>query len=190
MKRVLIAISLACLFSGCNEQVDEVLVQNIWQEVVKITELNPDTPMPEIVFLKSSPPDAQGRFYFQEKRAEIYLGSIIRTIWAERTAYEKSGGTCGSNISYTEGKALVYDTVAHEMLHYALYLKGVQVRDQHRQMKEKRYLLPVIGYINDYFKINTSFKSHENGYQQDISMRSLKLGIEHDTEEIAKLAKR
>jgi len=190
-----LSLLLLCSFPmlGCEEwKADEKLVQNIWQEVVKTTELNPDTPMPQIIFLKSSPPDAKGRFYFQEKRAEIYLGSILRSIWQQKNAYahKKSGAAYGSNISYIEGRALVYNTVAHEMLHYALYLKGVPVKDQHRQMKEKGYLLLAIGYINDYFKINDGFKSNQNGYQEDITMRSLAKGIEQDTEEIAKLAKR
>ncbi|MDP3729479.1 MAG: hypothetical protein Q8R26_01850 [bacterium] len=160
--------------SGCDEwKADEKLVSNIWQEVVKITELNPDTPMSRIVFLQTSPPGAHGRFYLQNKKAEIYLGSIYRTIWRQRDAYDKYGFVYGKNISYKEGEALVYNTVAHEMLHYALYLKGVPSNDHHRQMKEKGYLLSVIGYINDYFKINAGFKSHRNGWQEDISMQSL-----------------
>ena len=159
------------MLGWCEEwKPNEQLLQNTWKEMLKITELNPDTPMPQIVFLKSSPPGVQGRCYFQDKKIEIYLGSIRNSIWAQRNAYKK--------------------IVVHEMLHYALYLKGVPTRHQHREMKEKGYLLPVIGYINDCFKINANFKAHREGYQEDLSMRSLELGIEKDTEAVAKLAKR
>jgi len=176
---------------GCEEwRADEKLVQNIWQEVVKIAELDPNTPMPQVVFLKNSERGVNGRCYLQEKRAEIYLGSIYNTIWAQRSVHGRYGAAYGYDISYKEGEALVYDTVGHEMLHYALFLKLVPTNEHHRLMKENGYLLLVISYINDYFDINSGFKSDRNGCQEDITMRSLGLGIEKDAEKAAKLAKK
>ena len=59
------------MLGWCEEwKPNEQLLQNTWKEMLKITELNPDTPMPQIVFLKSSPPGVQGRCYFQDKKIE------------------------------------------------------------------------------------------------------------------------
>ncbi|MBI3046382.1 MAG: hypothetical protein HYY86_02505 [Candidatus Harrisonbacteria bacterium] len=172
------------VLSGCEEwKSDEQLIQNIWKEAVKITEIDPNTPMPQVIFLKKTEPKALGKFFYEYNKAEIYLGSITEFIWKAQDAYQKSDGTSGYDFSHKEIEASVYNTVAHEMLHGALYLKDVPGNLHHRQMKEKGYLLPVLSYINDYFKINDGFKSHRNGYHVNLSMQSLTKAIDEDEEE-------
>ena len=48
-----LALSLAIvLMAGCDEKdIDQKLIDNLWAEVVKITELKADTPKPEINFM-------------------------------------------------------------------------------------------------------------------------------------------
>lgn len=179
--------------SGCKEwEPDEKLIQNIWKEVMKITAIDPNTPMPEILFLKKIDPEAKGRFIAKnskEKKIEVYLGSIFEDAWRNQDAYDKSYGTRGYNFSHKDVQALIYGVIAHEICHYALWLKRVPKNLHHRQMKEKNYLLPVLSYINGYFKINAGFKSDQNGYHVDIAMKCLERAIEIDEEEISKQKK-
>ena len=161
---------------------DEILLQNIWKEAVRITEIDPNAPPPKIEFLERNDPENLGMFFpeYPEHRIEIYLGGVTEIIWRVRGIYQRSGGTRGCDMSYIEGMAYIYNSPAHEMLHSALEHKGVLgTLEQHRQMKEK-YLLPILSYINDYFKINAGFKSNRNGCQVDLSMKSLEKTISND----------
>lgn len=157
---------------------------------MKITELNTDMPMPQITFLDRSEPGALGAFFPQDKNVEIYLGSIRNSTWQFRESYDKSNGRRGCDVSYEDGKVRIYDTTAHEMIHYALYLKGVPLDRHHRQMKEKAYLLPIIGHISNHFKINTGFESKENGCHAYLAMLSLEAGIDLDEKMTAEQAEK
>lgn len=165
---------------------DEKLLQNIWKEVVKITEIAPNTPMHTVVFLEKNDPENFEKFIFKDNKGkiEVYLGSINEVVWDERMVYQKSRGARGCDISHKEKEALIYSMTAHGMEHSALHRKRVPSNLHHRQMKEKGYFLPVLNYINDYFKINAGFKSNRNGCQVDISMRSLEKAIKIDEKEI------
>jgi len=172
---------------------DEQLIQNIWKEVVKITEIEPNTPMPKIEFLKNADPEAYERFYGKDRKdrkIETYLGSIWETISEMQDAYDKSGAAYGCNINYKEREAFIYSAMAHGMLHDSLWLKRVPKNSHHRQMKEKGYFLSVSSYINDYFKINTAFKSNRNGCQVKILMKSLDIAIKNDEKEISEQKKK
>ena len=177
--QTVLLIAPIVILSGCEEwKADEKLVQNIWQEVVKITELNPDTPMPQVVFLKKRDRKAFGKFYPQDKKIEIYLWSIRDYIWVCITKDYISP----YHLSYGEGEAFIYDTVAKLMLYEALNQQMVPQNYWNRRIKEKGYLLSLIQYTNDYLKINAPFKPPRNGNQEYISMKLLDLQIELEIE--------
>ena len=85
---------------------------------------------------------------------------------------------------------MVYDVVAHEMCHNALFLKLVDRNLHHRQMRDGVCLKATISYINDYFEINSSLKPHQDSCRRKLEMNSLNKGVEEDTEEIAKTKKK
>ena len=81
---------------------DEQLIQNIWKEVVKITEINPNTPIPPIIFLEETDPKALGRFLVENNKVKIkiFLGSIQKLVKNARDVYQQSGGTHGYGIGH------------------------------------------------------------------------------------------
>ncbi|MBI4992232.1 MAG: hypothetical protein HZB99_03370 [Candidatus Harrisonbacteria bacterium] len=56
--RIILLLPILTLASCDEEQVDTVLVQDTWKKILKLTDLPPNTPLPEIVFLKED-------FYYQ-----------------------------------------------------------------------------------------------------------------------------
>lgn len=179
MKKLILALLIVPLLTlaGCEEkEIDQVLVDNIWQEVMKVAELPRDTPKPVIEFINDKDimgERALGRYYWSTRKAEIYLSQILEYIWNLRGQYSKYGAAYGYDISYTEGEALLYNTVAHEMLHYALHVRGETER-QHNIMKDRQYLSKVIDVISDHFKI-----PHE-GWAKYLSLSFLDYGIYKD----------
>lgn len=165
--------------AGCEEkEINQVLVDNIWQEVVKVATLPENTPKPVIEFIHDNDTlkeNAHGRYYWGSRKAEIYLGQISQTVWSNRDRYHKYGAAYGVDISYREGEALIYNTVAHEMFHYALHVRG-EIESQHRIMKDRQYLSRVIDIISDHFKLP------REGWAKHLSLSFLDYGISKDEE--------
>ena len=180
-KLKLLALLLpAMALSGCKEwKADQMLVENLWKETVKVTGLPAETPMPKVEFLQGLDPKGEGAlgrcYYGDDKRLEIYLGEGIRSIWN----YQDGKNGPGWNVSYGEGRALIYSTAAHEMLHYALFLRGVGNYRHHKAMQEFGYLEKLVDFISQHFQI------HPDGFQKEIVLKRLAKGISNDEKSLA-----
>ncbi|MBI4992233.1 MAG: hypothetical protein HZB99_03375 [Candidatus Harrisonbacteria bacterium] len=164
-------------WANCKEkEIDQQLIDHIWQEVMKIAELPPDTPKPVIEFINGNDvmgEKAHGRYYWNGRKAEIYIGQLMEYIWNSRDRYGKYGAAYGYDISYYEAEALLYNTVAHEMLHYAIHVRE-ETTQQHRIMRDRQYLSKVIDVISDHFKL------HHDGLAKYLSLQFLDYGIYKD----------
>ena len=86
-KLVWLALLLPIVASGKHHEEwkpDEVLLKNLWKEVKKITEINPNTPKPPLIFNEKIDPEkkALGRFSVKDRKMkmEIFIGSIQKLI--------------------------------------------------------------------------------------------------------------
>ncbi len=176
--KLLVLLLPAMALSGCEEwKADQALVENIWKKTVEVTSLPAETPMPRVEFLPVYDPKkerALGRCYYggNDGRLEIYLKGIVSNIW-------KCRDRGGWNISYKEGEVITYAVMAHEMLHHALFLKGVTVYRQHKAMQELGYMEKMVDFISQCFQI------HPDGYQKEFTLKGLGAGVRKDEKSLA-----
>lgn len=253
-KIIRLAILLPIIaLTGCEEeQVDWVLVNNIWKAALKETNLPAEAPMPEISFLnedfyaellkkdcgrfegrkyercrekvaeikeklklslgrtydelyygyveneqqiinedcsqyeedsekKECRRDKQklrgdynwkvlGRAYFGKNRVEIYIPEIEDTIQSWDAYYRRNY----SSFNYDEQRCYFYNTIAHELMHIALFKKGYLANDHHRVMKEPGAFINVLDFISRHFETSAE------GVHKKLAIRSLERGMEGD----------
>lgn len=172
--------------AGCNDNItiDQALVEKIWEEVKTITQIDPDTTF-NIRFLDWSPDGTQDTFgrYLGDGTIEIYLQANLKRVWQHRyyywhsNDYSSTGNKFPSiyfyNINEKEAEAILYNTIAHELLHYALHVKG-EATDQHKIMRDRGYLKQAANFISDYFQLS------RDGIQQVKSLECLNRSVERD----------
>src|SRR3990167_1808072 len=118
MKKLTILFCL--LLSGC--KIDYFVIQRLWDKAQQVVEVKAE--LPTIIITKKSPDDDQsvfGRYYPIDKHIEIYASAI----------QEK----------------MIYSVIGHELAHYALDLKGVPVKDHHKEML--KYLERIVSYLDN-----------------------------------------
>ncbi|MBI3046026.1 MAG: hypothetical protein HYY86_00565 [Candidatus Harrisonbacteria bacterium] len=203
---------LPFFINGCvsmaARKVNEPLIEIIWAEVKKMTNLDPNQPLPAINYSKNCyeynntqcygkelcDPEAEWKRVEELKKSNkkewnkcrkkiktTALGIYYyhcQTIWiclnnTNKYHWEWTSGSGGLSLGLKEKEAAFYNTIAHELLHHALFLKGIK-RENHRIMKEEGYLEKVIDVISRHLDLPL------NGLQKEISMESLERGIQLD----------
>jgi len=109
---------------------------------------------------------ALGRIFFKDKRIEIYTEEIEDNF----SYYQRFKNKWFRK----EEKVYPYGTILHELLHYALWIKGVPVDEQHLIMKNKNYFERGLDSISD------QLGSPRNGPHKEMHLKSLTIGIEDD----------
>ena len=254
MKKIWL-IPLMALLLGCDEKPNQEIINKIWIKTLEVTQIAPDTPIPEILFLEKdfhneflknnyslfggrkktacendlkeinkqltiatgknseelygkyfeyerkimnencesyngnakeqceqdkknilSGANALGKTFFFDNRIEIYPQKINRTVWTWDDYYKKNYNP----FSYSQNQAFFYGIVAHEMIHIALFKKGIPANNQHKEMRDKEYLGKLLEFISE------TLKTSKDGACKDLHMKSLEKGIEID--EITKKA--
>lgn len=178
----------ALLIVGCDEvTIDNTFVENIWQEVKKVTELDSSLPMPQIDFKDFSTENYNllGIYSPTDQHIEIYLKCILTSIWRHRSLYMDNDyfRLRNVNINERQGEALIYNTIAHEMLHHAITLKEGEVWN-HKIMKDRGYLQLVLIFISRHFELSPE------DIQQTMSLELLDYAIRLDTEKERPLTKK
>lgn len=112
--------------------------------------------------------DALGVYYYPRRTISIYLDNINNYHWQWKLS------PSNLSLSSKEEEAAFYNTVAHELLHHALFLKGVPLKNHHKIMKESGYMEKMIDLISAHFNLPL------NGLQKEISLQSLERGIQLD----------
>ena len=134
--------------SDCQEKAlapDSKLIDDIWEKIIQISEIDPDTAKPKIDFSNSYAPANQkylGRYYPENQKIEIYPLQIYGLLWAWREKHPYY------SIGYVQGEAFFYSVIAHEMFHYALHIRGETI-GQHQIMKDRKYTEQALNFIND-----------------------------------------
>jgi len=113
---------------------------------------------------------ALGRTYCLENRIEIFPKKISKCMWAWSDYYERNY----SRISFEERSAFNFGVIAHEMLHIALYLKGIPARNHHQEMKDKKYMENLSDFISG------ELDTPKEGAHKELHIKSLERGIESE----------
>ncbi len=111
-----------------------------------------------------------GRAFFGHYRAEIYPLEIYEWL----ASYERYYRRNFISFSYLEQEAYFYGVIAHEDEHLALNKLGVPASDQHKQMLESGSFVKILDFISKRLDIR------EGGIHRELSIKSLKHGIEGD----------
>ena len=207
-KLIMIAVLLPLLTNGCvslpKRQVEPDIASDLWNKILEITELKDTSPMPEITLFEKdtyeeSPEDCSkynaeklqkqcqeynetlnnkntlARAFLLENRIELYTEIINKQYsWLQYN----------HNLWLKNGVEDIYfyKTVAHEMLHHALWRKWLnenqrEYRDtleQHRLMRDKKYLESAILYLCRRFNLEPKFIIDE------LKMADLEYSIKSD----------
>ena len=113
---------------------------------------------------------ALGRAFLTHRRIEMYYNVINDAGWNWSRYYE----SVRINFTYDEKLSYFYNIVGHEMLHIAFSEKGIPTEKHHKLMLEGKYLEKLIDFISKKADV------YKDGPHKEISLRSLKLGIERD----------
>ncbi len=109
---------------------------------------------------------ALARIFFGASRIELYLSELRENFYS----YQKLHNKWFRN----EEKAHFYGTVAHELLHYAYWKKGIDANEHHKLMLESKNLETVLDALSHKMKVEP------NGIHKYLHLRSLERGIEGD----------
>lgn len=113
------------------------------------------------------PPKALGRAFPKTGRVEIYIVRIFNNLMILEDKY-------GVRWTNEEWNALAYSTFGHEMLHSALFRKGIPGKYHHEYMKELRLEKDLMAVISDHFGLP------RKGLHMELPLRWLDAAINLD----------
>ncbi|MDO8429778.1 MAG: hypothetical protein Q7S73_00215 [bacterium] len=195
LKNLILPMLLILSLAGCEEEpIDDILMNKIWLEAITLIQIPPATPIPEIKFLEECPdigkckkekfkdldncphknPDILGTWH--DSIIRICLNNIYENNWS----HDKYYAYYHIHFSYKHKRAMFYGTVAHEMLHHALFLKGRSNNHEHQLMKDEKLIEKMMDLISDHLKLP------KDGIQKEPPLRSLDRGIKLDKEKAEK----
>jgi hypothetical protein len=112
---------------------------------------------------------ALARIFFGSSRIEMYLAELKDNFRAYQNFHNQW--------FRGEEKVHFYGTVAHELLHYAYWKKGIDANEHHKLMKESKDLETILDLLSRRLEANP------DSIHKYLHMRSLELGIEGDEAE-------
>lgn len=112
---------------------------------------------------------ALARIFFSSSRIEMYLAELKDNFRSYQNFHNRW--------FREEEKVHFYGTVAHELLHYAYWKKGIDSNEHHKLMKESKDLETILDLLS------RRLEAKPDSIHKYLHMRSLELGIEGDEAE-------
>lgn len=156
------------------------MLNGIWQEVVCQTGVPENTPVPQIWHITGRVPDDEGKLfsvlanYFATER---FIFSDSQEIEVYHDNFQTHINRYDDGLACEDVEARLYYTLAHELIHHALYKLRIPMRTHHQCMKKSRYLNNVMQGIDRMLGI-------KNPAAQEMALRSVDAGIYLDLQEL------